>query len=249
MDSAKRFSNRVKNYIAARPDYPKAIIQLLKEQCNLNANSIVADIGSGTGLFTKLLLEEHVTVYGVEPNAEMRQAAEVYLAQYPGFKSIDGRADQTNLPNHSVDLITAAQAYHWFNNKQTHDEFIRILKPQGSIFLVWNLRQNDTSFMQDYEQLLIDYGTDYLQVSAEKTNEQPIEFGHHSLKTTSFANTQDLNWNQLKSRLLSCSYIPTEHEPNYSAMMKQLQHIYDKHQKDGIVRFNYITKCYYLNLT
>ncbi len=247
MDSTQRFSKRVQNYILARPGYPTTIVPFLKEKCNLKENTLVADIGSGTGLFTKLLLEEGLTVYGIEPNKKMREAAESYLAPYPTFKSVDGRAEQTGLSDHSVDLITVAQAYHWFNNNQTKIEFLRILKPKSSIFLVWNLRQNITTFMQDYEQLLRDYGIDYLQVSAEKTNEQEIQFGDQPLETASFDNSQDLNWEQVKSRLLSCSYIPTEHAHNYSAMLHQLKYIFDKSQENGAITFYYITKCYYLN--
>lgn len=248
MDSTKRFSNRVENYVSARPDYPKIILNFLKENCHLTKNSIVADIGSGTGIFTKLLLNGGNTVYGVEPNQEMRQAAEYYLASYPNFKSIDGQSDNTHLPEQSIDLITVAQAYHWFNKQPTEAEFLRILKPKSSIFLVWNLRENNTPFMKAYEQLLIDFGTDYLQVSAEKTNKQNITFGNHNFKTACFDNFQELSWQQLKSRLLSCSYIPTENEPNYQAMMNQLENIFNKNQRNGQIQLTYTTKCYYLNL-
>jgi SAM-dependent methyltransferase len=246
MDSIKRFSSRVEDYMSARPGYPKPIIEFLKDHCYLKTNSIVADIGSGTGLFTKLLLDEGLTVYGVEPNDVMRKAAENYLTGYPNFKSINGQAELTHLPDQSIDLITVAQAYHWFDQEKVHTEFLRILKPQRYIFLVWNLRHNDTNFMKDYEQLLIEFGTDYLQVSAENANEDNFQFGSQSFKTIQFDNMQVLNWDQLKKRLLSCSYIPTKEASTYPAMMEKLRAIYDEHQINGTVQFNYITKCCYL---
>ncbi|WP_367606966.1 class I SAM-dependent methyltransferase [Legionella sp. W05-934-2] len=248
MDNTQRFSNRVENYLLARPGYPQAIVDLLKEKCHLTAHSLVADIGSGTGIFTKLLLDEGIQVFGVEPNQAMRQAAEKYLANYSLFQSIDGQADHTQLPKHSIDLITVAQAYHWFNKEQTEVEFLRVLKPTGSLFLVWNLRENNTPIMRDYEQLLIEFGTDYLNVSAENAQKQALTFHGQAFKTHSFDNHQDLNWPQLKSRLLSCSYIPSETAPNYNAMMHTLENLFNKHQRNGVIHFSYITKCYYLNL-
>src|SRR6266446_9260655 len=108
----ERFSNRVENYIRYRPGYPKEIIELLKAECGLFPQSVVADAGSGTGLLAKLFLENGNLVFGIEPNREMRAAGERLLQAYPRFTSIAGTAEATTLPGQSVDFVTAGQAFH-----------------------------------------------------------------------------------------------------------------------------------------
>src|SRR5436190_381607 len=114
-DPRKRFSSRVEAYAKYRPGYPAGVIELFQRECGLKPGASVADIGSGTGIFSELLLKTGVTVYGVEPNADMRAAAEKSLATYPGFHSVDGSGEQTGLPDASIDLVTCAQAFHWLD--------------------------------------------------------------------------------------------------------------------------------------
>src|SRR5258705_151342 len=130
-DATQRFSSRVENYVRYRPGYPPAVVELLKAECGLSSESVVADIASGTGIFTRLLLESGARVSGVEPNLDMRKAGEEFLSQYPRFTSVAGTAEATRIANHSVDLITAAQAAHWFDREAARKEFVRILKPRG----------------------------------------------------------------------------------------------------------------------
>src|SRR5690606_11903763 len=151
----RRFFDRVKDYVKYRPDYPSAAIDYIKEIAELSAGSPVADIGSGTGIFAKRLLETGASVFGVEPNAAMRSAAEEFLRSEPNFTSIDGTAESTTLRDSSVDLVTAAQAFHWFDPKPTRAEFARILKPSGRIVLIWNERLTDaTPFLVEFERFL-----------------------------------------------------------------------------------------------
>src|SRR3954471_5425717 len=114
-DSTRRFSSRVGNYVRYRPSYPLAVLDLLKAECSLTERSVIADIASGTGIFTRMLLENGNRVLGVEPNGEMRLAAEEFLRSYSNFTSVAGSAESTSLADHSVDLVTAAQAAHWFD--------------------------------------------------------------------------------------------------------------------------------------
>ena len=114
-DPTQRFSSRVDNYVRYRPGYPSAVIDLLRKECGLTPNSVIADVASGTGIFTRMLLENGNRVFGVEPNLEMRKAGEEYLAAYPNFTSVAGTAEATTLADHSVDFVTAAQAAHWFD--------------------------------------------------------------------------------------------------------------------------------------
>src|SRR5437868_3524340 len=159
VDPTQRFSSRVDQYIRFRPGYPPEVLQLIKNQCELTATSVIADIASGTGLFTRLLLDNGNEVFAVEPNAEMRLAGEQFLAGYSRLHSIDGRAEATTLPDRSVDFVTAAQAAHWFDRDRARQEFVRILKPGGWTVLVWNERCiHSTPFLRAYEELLLSYG-------------------------------------------------------------------------------------------
>ncbi len=169
-DSTQRFSSRVGNYVRYRPAYPSAVLDLLKNECGLTPASVIADIASGTGIFTRMLLENGNRVFGVEPNADMRKAGEEFLRAYPQFTSVAGTAEATTLADHSVDLITAAQAAHWFDREKARREFIRICRPGGWTVLLWNERRTgSTPFLRDYEQLLLEYGTDYQDVRYERT--------------------------------------------------------------------------------
>ena len=115
LDPTKRFSNRVENYLKYRPRYPAAIIPLLESECGLTPETLVADVGSGTGFLTELFLKHGNRVLGVEPNAEMRSAGERLLAKYPTFCSVNAMAEATTLADSSIDLIIAGQAFHWFD--------------------------------------------------------------------------------------------------------------------------------------
>src|SRR5437016_7060109 len=161
-DATQRFSSRVEDYARYRPGYPPEVIQLLKTECGLSAESVVADVASGTGIFTRMLLENRCRVFGVEPNVEMRHAAEEFMAGHARFKSLNGTAESTTLPDHSVDIITAAQAAHWFDPSKARQEFVRILKPGGWTVLMWNdRRSNAARFSREYEDLLLRYRTAY----------------------------------------------------------------------------------------
>lgn len=246
MEPTQRFATRAADYSAARPGYPSEVLSFIKQLCQLGTHADIADVGSGTGIFSKLLLDQGYHVFGIEPNQAMRQTAEQNLAAYSAFTSLAGQAEQTGLADDSVNLVTVAQAYHWFDPEPTTTEFLRILKPGGTICLLWNLRDNQSDWMRDYEQLLIDFGTDYLTVAPEHTITAITHFNQRPLSKAYFANQQRLNRQQLTSRLLSCSYIPSEDHPDFQAMMDRLESIYQRHQQNGWVTFLYQTHCYYL---
>src|SRR5581483_4013685 len=136
----QRFSSRVNDYVLYRPGYPAQILELLKTECGLTGDSEIADIASGTGIFTRMLLENGNRVFGVEPNDDMRKAGESFLASYRNFTSVAGTAEATTLADHSVDFVTAAQAAHWFHRERARKEFVRILRPGGWTVLIWNER-------------------------------------------------------------------------------------------------------------
>ena len=247
-DPTVRFSGRVGHYARWRPDYPAALTGCLTEQGALKPLDVVADIGSGTGLLTAMLLRHGNRVYGVEPNREMREAAERELAGLAGFTSVDGRAEATGLPDGSVDVVAAAQAFHWFDTQRCRAEFRRILRPGGSLVLVWNDRDTrSTPLMGAYESLLRTFGTDYHAVRRRGADEKEVEafFGPGGCRRTVLPHRQDLDLEGLQGRLLSSSYVPAPGETGHDAMIREMESIFREHAEGGRVRFVYNTRVYH----
>jgi SAM-dependent methyltransferase len=194
-----------------------------------------------------MLLENGNQVYAVEPNAEMRQAGERILADYPRLISVGGTAEATTLQAESVDLITAAQAAHWFDRDKARREFVRILKPGGRCVLIWNERRTDsTPFLRDYEKLLLRYGTDYQDVRHENTTAGIDGFFAPSPCTTRrFEMRQHFDYESVEGRLLSSSYTPSPGHANYEPMLRELRRIFDQHQSGGRVSLEYDTRVFY----
>ena len=242
-----RFSNRVADYVRYRPGYPQEILPLLKKWCGLRPEHAIADIGSGTGLLSKLFLDHGNRVFGVEPNAEMRAAGEEFLGSYPKFTSVAGSAEVTTLPSDSVEFVTAGQAFHWFQVPTAREEFHRILKAQGRVVVIWNERLlDDTPFLRDYEALLLQFGTDYSKVSESYPRaEQMLEFFHPNEFTShALPNLQEFDFEGLSGRLRSSSYAPAPGHLQFEAMMQELRRIFDAYQQGGIVRMEYRTRVY-----
>src|SRR5579872_1499201 len=246
-EPTERFSSRVDDYIRYRPSYPSEIVPLLARECGLNADSAIADVGSGTGFLTKLFLDFGCAAIGVEPNKEMREAGDRILAQYKRFTSVDGRAEHTGLPDTSVDLIASGQAFHWFDPTATRPEFRRILRAPRWIALVWNERLLTGDFLAGYEDLVLRYGPDYGKIDHRRIDADRIsEFlEHRNWKLATFPNVQHFDWTGLRGRLESSSYAPRPGDTNYEPMMAELKHLFESHQKNGRVDFQYSTNVYY----
>ncbi|MDB6064583.1 MAG: Methyltransferase [Pedosphaera sp.] len=214
--------------------------------------SIIADIGSGTGFLTELFLENGNPVLGIEPNLEMRTAAESLLRKYPAFQSVPTTAESTTLSARSVDFITAGQSFHWFQPEATRREFIRILRPGGWVVLIWNDRKTTASpFLQAYENLLLRYGTDYQSVNHKRLDAEMIGsfFGAGGFRQASFPNAQVFDLEGLKGRLLSSSYSPESGHPNHIPMLEELTSIFNRHQSDGKVMLDGDTAVFYGHLS
>lgn len=247
-EPTRRFSDRVDSYVQSRPSYPDAVLDLLSTECGLRTGWVVADVGSGTGILSRLFCDRGNTVLAVEPNRSMREAAERHFTGTPNFISIAGTAEDTTLPADSVDLIAAAQAFHWFDPEAARREFSRILKPQGWVVLICNdRRKQSTPFLRDYERLLLAHGTDYRQVDHTRIGDEELRtfFAPIEYRSACFDNIQVFDFDGLYGRLLSSSYAPAETDPGYPAMVKALRHIFDKHQIDGRVTFAYDTRVFY----
>lgn len=250
-NATTRFSDRVENYVRYRPGYPVEAWQALRDECGLQPAHVIADIASGTGIWTRLLLENGNMVFGVEPNAEMRQGGERLLAEFPRFTSVEGTAEATTLHSASVDFVTAAQAAHWFDRARARREFVRILKTGGWLVLLWNERViDDTPFLREYEELLLKFGTDYKDVRHERTTEAVNEFfDPDPFLERVFAMRQEFDYAGLQGRLLSSSYAPVAQHPQHQPMLKELQRLFEKHTKNGRVAFDYKTRLYFGQLT
>jgi len=241
-DPTTRFTTRVDAYERYRPSYPPELIALAQRECGLTRSSRIADIGCGTGLLTRLLLETGCEVFGVEPNAGMREAGARALEGYATFHSVDGRAEATGLPPASIDLVAAGQAFHWFEPMAARAEFNRILKPPAWVMLVWNERRMEPGFMSEYEAAIAEYAPEQKRVQVSRIASF-FEGGvwHEAL----FANEQRLDAEGLRGRLASSSYAPEKGTPEFDRLMNAMDALFARHQRDGQITVLYETQVYY----
>ena len=220
--------------------------------CGLNPEHLIADVGCGTGLLAKIFLENGNPVIGVEPNLEMRQAGEQYLARFSNFRMVAGSAENTTLPDAYVDFVIAGQAFHWFRPEPTRQEFARILKPGGWAVLIWHDRDTEsTPFLRAYEEFLLRYATDYSLVTHNKVaNYGALErfYSPNRMHAITQSTRQQFDFEGLRGRLLSSSYVPRE-GPAAEAMLRELPELFAAYAKDGQVVFEYETRIYYGHLT
>jgi SAM-dependent methyltransferase len=245
-DALTRFSDRVDDYVKYRPGYPAAVLETLQSRCGLTASASIADIGSGPGNFARLLLEKGNEVYAVEPNTEMRAAGQQLLGDVDNYHSVDGKAEETGLPELSMDFVTAAQAFHWFDWPRAKAEFRRILKPGGWVVLIWNERITDsTPFLREYEAILLEYGSDYKEVRHEISYKNIGDFFAEKQQEARFENRQVFDFDGLRGRLLSSSYAPDADSPRREPMLRELRRLFDKYNDDGRVSFDYAVRMYF----
>jgi SAM-dependent methyltransferase len=243
-DPKKRFSEHAAYYARNRPRYPEEVLHYLGSELSFSRVSTVADVGSGTGIFSEMLLKNGNTVFGIEPNPEMRRIAEARLSEYPNFRSIDGTAESTTLPNGSVDFITAAQSFHWFDLPPAKAEFRRILGRNGWVVLVWNTRRTSTPFLRAYDRLLSEAPSVTRRIRHEDINEKMLRSFLGEFREVKLSNHQDLDYEGLVGRLLSASYAPLPGEPHYDNVIAKLRVIFEIYEIDGHVRFEYDTELY-----
>ncbi|WP_256760577.1 class I SAM-dependent methyltransferase [Cohnella sp. WQ 127256] len=248
MNSKERFSSRVDTYKKYRPSYPQEAIDYLFEVVGLSAKSKVLDVGAGTGIFSRLLLERGAHVTAVEPNEAMREAALLASNGNPNFLAIPGSAEETGLPAQSYDYIVCAQAFHWFDQAAAKVEFKRILKPGGKVILIWNTRlTSGTPFLEGYEQMLHSLGTDYGKVNHRNVSREMLVsfYKPEGLMEERFSIRQVFDFEGLSGRLLSSSYSPQVGHPNYEPMMTALRELFDRNEQMGTVDFDYETEIYW----
>lgn len=242
-DPKGRFSKRAEYYSHYRPSYPASLLRYMERELFFSRASVVADVGSGTGILSELLLCNGNGVFGVEPNEDMRRTAEANLAKYENFRSISGSAESTTLENRSVDFITAAQSFHWFNPEQTRAEFRRILRDCGWVVLIWNTRKSSTPFLRDYE-TLVKRVSERRRIRHEDVSEATMRSFLGDFKATKLDNAQKLDYDGLVGRLLSASYAPLAGDRLFDEMITNVGKLFNRHQVDGAVSFEYETEVY-----
>jgi SAM-dependent methyltransferase len=242
----ERFSDRVENYAKYRPDYPVAMLAYLVK--SVPAPARVADIGAGTGILTAQLLGAGYEVYAVEPNRPMAEAAERELQQRPGFHPVHGSAEATTLASGSVDLITCAQSFHWFDQEKTRFEFNRILRADAPVAIIWNERLDEASALQrEYEAILQRLAPEYSKVVHRQVTLEQIQafFGPRSVQLFTFPRFQFLDREAFLGRVLSSSFVPNVGQPGHTEVMSAVADLFDRCQANGRVRMEYETRLYW----
>ncbi len=246
--STERFSSRVADYVKYRPRYPREVLDILRDRCGLTPDWTVADLGSGTGFLTELFLSSGNRTYAVEPNQAMREAGEALLRSDPNFTSVSSTAEETTLPDASVELITAGQAFHWFDRPRAKAEFRRILRPGGWVVLVWNERILEGSpFMQAYETLVTGLDSDYAEINHKRMDDAVLRefFAPSEYQYAACPNPQAVDLEGLLGRFSSSSYAPEPGQPQYESAVAELKRIFAAHQESGRVVFVYETRMYF----
>lgn len=250
-DATTRFSARVDAYVKHRPGYPAGVVELFTREMGVGPGSTVADVGSGTGISAEPFLRLGATVFCIEPNAGMRAAAERVLAGYAGFRSIDGSAEATGLPDASVELVLSAQAFHWFDRDQARREFARIGRSGGHVALMWNSRKKrGSTFLEGYETLLLRYGTDYTRVDHDAIKEDEVRaFLGPAMRSAAFPNEQRFDLEGLRGRVASSSYTPLPGQRGYAELFSGLDELFARTAADQRVTLEYLTMVYWAQLS
>ncbi len=241
-DPAGRFNGRVESYRRYRPGYPAEIVDLLMRQCRLRNDAMVGDIAAGTGLLSEIFLAAGFAVTAVEPNAEMRAACSELKEQYNKLQVVAGTAEATGLADRSVDLVTAAQAMHWFDLERTRREFLRILKPGGWCAAIYNtLRSEGDALHVGLEGIQREFGIDYLSVRQQLVSDERLAefYAPAEMKYVMFPNARTLTEEALEGRILSASYMPQPGDARFEEMIAAIKRLFAENQSGGMVTVRY----------
>lgn len=241
MKASQYFTGKGKIYDQSRPRYAKGLFAFLNKRVPITEK--VADIGSGTGIFTEQLLDWGYSVYAVEPNQEMRQIAEAKLSNNANFISVEGDASHTHLASHSVGLVTAAQAFHWFDQDEFKAECKRILQPNGYVCIAYNSRVKDDNAEKLIE-LLTKYCLRFHGFSNNISEQDCQDFFSQDFEIYQEDNTQYYDREQYIARILSSSYALTDQNKQYKAFLSALNQLFDELNVNGKVKMPMKTVAY-----
>lgn len=234
MNNTQLFTNKAAHYTAARPDYAQSALDYLSS-LEIKKGTKVADVGSGTGIFSQQLLDLGAEVYAVEPNDDMRFVAEQNLSSNSYFHSIAAAAEKTSLPDNSMEFITVAQAFHWFDAQLFKKECQRILKKDGLVILAWNSRIGDTVFAHEIKALFVKLCPTYKGISLKEMYNEELEAFYKHHETKRFRNDQKMDEEHFIKRYLSTSYALTPEDEGYENYLEALHNFFHKHAVNGII--------------
>lgn len=246
MDNTSKFTGMAAVYAKARPAYAPAFIDWLYSDAGMKTDSVIADIGAGTGIFSKALLKKGSTVYSVEPNMDMRAVSENALCGFPNFHSVNGTAENTTLAASSVDFITAAQAFHWFDTMAFKVECRRILKPDGKVVLVWNTRVAKSALVKENAAVCKKYCPDFKGFSGGLEHmEMDIDrFFGNCFETKRFANDLLFDKTKFIERSLSASYSLKKTDIAYKSYLADLDELFERYAVAGVLTLPNETAAY-----
>jgi SAM-dependent methyltransferase len=250
-DHTKRFSGRADVYSKYRPTYPERVLDILRSEINFDQSKIVADIGSGTGILSRLFLKNGNTVFGVEPNDDMRKTAEEDLHEFPQFFSVKGTAEESTLASNSIDFVAVGQALHWFRPEETWKEFIRIAKKDGVgiLCIIYNDRKSNAGgIMSEYENLIERYARNKPRLERIEDENLVAFFPEWRFRKFAMPNEQMLDLEGFLGRAISASYMPKPGEESFPRMKDDLRVIFDRYEKGGRITFYYDTNIFLGNL-
>lgn len=234
-----KFNNIAEIYEKYRPSYPEEYINYIIEKCNLNSESLVADIGAGTGILTRQLLNRNLKVVGVEPNNDMRNILKK-LELNKRFKAIEGKAENTNLEDNSIDLIVVAQAFHWFDSERFRNECKRILKTNGKVCIMWNKLDMNSEIVKEQKKIDDKYEKRYTEVNNlldDTKRELKIkEFFENSYYERRIVENNLINDKEkFIGSNLSKSYSLRKGDEFYDDYIRDFENVFNKYSQDGIV--------------
>lgn len=245
-----KFDQKGGIYSKARPSYPDKLFSYLTGNGYVGKATVIADIGSGTGKFTQQIGRYSEKVFAVEPNDDMRLIAEKNFSDCRNIISVNGSAENTTLSDSSVDFITVAQAFHWFDRKAFKAECRRILRKNGKVLLVWNDRDTDSELIRENYDINRRFCPNFKGSSngIDFSKEAFDDFFEGDFIVVEFGNDLIYDENTFVSRCLSSSYAPNQDDENYNPYVNELRELFEKYSKNSVIPYPYITRCYIGNV-
>lgn len=234
-----KFNHLADIYEKYRPSYPEEYIKETITKCHLDSESLVADIGAGTGILSRQLLHNNLKVVGVEPNSDMRKILKK-LETNENFRAIDGTAEHTNIENNSVDLIVVAQAFHWFDKEKFKKECKRILKPNGKVWILWNQLDENKEIVKEQKKIDDKYTNRFQEVngilSATKKEDKIQGFFKDNIYEAKVVdNPLENDKERFIGSNLSKSYSLKKDDVNYDKYIEAFGKVFDKYSENGKV--------------
>ncbi len=248
MNGCEKFTGKAELYSKYRPSYPMDIISYLSRF--IKASDTVADIGAGTGKFTKMLCHLGCNIIAVEPNSDMLMQASEYLQNYENLTLIKSPAEDTMLADDSVKLVTVAQAFHWFDVKAFKSECHRILKLGGKVMLIWNTADYSKDIIKERNSIADTYCKEFSQKNKSTTplkgNSEDIKlfFSEGEYETFLLRNDLTYDMDEFLGYELSRSYAPKEEDRSYQPYLRALKEFFTAHQQEGKILIPNVTECY-----